>query len=125
MVLLVGLCPNVRPNLGPWHHIRKEWEWEWGEFCKKQFCPNRTEASGMWKVLGARCGAVACGCALDLFIPYTTRMATERLVSATPQATDQEWAGSSLRPDSIEEYVGQADLLEKLSIAIEAAKVRV
>ncbi len=78
----------------------------------------------MWKVIGARCGAVACGCALDLFIPYTTRMATERLVSATPQATDQEWAGSSLRPDSIEEYVGQADLLEKLSIAIEAAKVR-
>lgn len=30
----------------------------------------------------------------------------------------------SIRPDSIEEYVGQSDLLEKLSIAIEAAKVR-
>ncbi len=51
-------------------------------------------------------------------------MATERLVAAIPQPTDQEWAGSSLRPDSIDEYVGQADLLEKLSIAIEAAKVR-
>ena len=51
-------------------------------------------------------------------------MATERLIAATPQPTDQEWSGSSLRPDSIEEYVGQVDLLEKLSIAVEAAKVR-
>ena len=57
-------------------------------------------------------------------MPYTGGMATERLVAATPQATDQEWAGSSLRPDSIDEYVGQADLIEKLCIAIEAAKVR-
>jgi len=51
-------------------------------------------------------------------------MATDRLISAQPQPADQEWSGPTLRPDSIDEYVGQADLIEKLSIAIEAAKVR-
>jgi Holliday junction DNA helicase RuvB len=51
-------------------------------------------------------------------------MATERLIAATPQVTDQEWAGPTLRPDSMDEYIGQADLLEKLEIAIEAAKAR-
>ena len=51
-------------------------------------------------------------------------MATERLIAATPQTTDQEWAGPTLRPDSMDEYIGQADLLEKLEIAIEAAKAR-
>ncbi len=51
-------------------------------------------------------------------------MATERLIAATPQATDQEWSGPTLRPDSMDEYIGQADLLEKLEIAIEAAKAR-
>lgn len=40
-------------------------------------------------------------------------------------SVDASQAGQlSIRPDSIEAYVGQADLLEKLSIAIEAAKVR-
>ncbi|MBK7404057.1 MAG: Holliday junction branch migration DNA helicase RuvB [Phycisphaerales bacterium] len=51
-------------------------------------------------------------------------MATDRLISAQPQPLDQEWTGPTLRPDSIDEYVGQADLIEKLSIAIEAAKAR-
>lgn len=57
-------------------------------------------------------------------------MATERLLSANPHPADEpralepEAAGPALRPDSMDEYVGQADLLEKLEIAIEAAKAR-
>ena len=74
---------------------------------------------------------------------YTLVMAIERLINPTRLKTEHDDpAGASaraglaasagptgtghpsIRPDSINEYVGQVDLLEKLSIAIEAAKVR-
>lgn len=50
-------------------------------------------------------------------------MATERVLSSqsTPADEPQNWA---LRPTSISEYVGQSDLLERLNIAIRAAKQR-
>lgn len=50
-------------------------------------------------------------------------MATDRLLSsqAAPQEEQINWA---LRPTTIGEYVGQADLIGRLSIAIEAVKAR-
>ncbi|GJQ28443.1 MAG: Holliday junction ATP-dependent DNA helicase RuvB [Phycisphaerae bacterium] len=50
-------------------------------------------------------------------------MATERVLSSQsiPADEPQNWA---LRPTTIAEYVGQTDLLERLSIAIRAAKQR-
>ncbi|MCL4742978.1 MAG: Holliday junction branch migration DNA helicase RuvB [Phycisphaerales bacterium] len=50
-------------------------------------------------------------------------MATERLVTAQQQPED-EAASNALRPSRIDEYVGQADLLERLRITIEAVKAR-
>ena len=50
-------------------------------------------------------------------------MATERLVTAQQQPED-EVATNALRPSRIDEYVGQADLLERLRITIEAVKAR-
>ncbi|MEM1331156.1 MAG: Holliday junction branch migration DNA helicase RuvB [Planctomycetota bacterium] len=51
-------------------------------------------------------------------------MATERLV--TPQATGplEEQANHALRPETLDEYTGQAELIERLRIAIEAGKGR-
>jgi len=51
-------------------------------------------------------------------------MATERLLSPKPASPAEEHANYALRPESIEEYVGQAELIERLSIAIEASKSR-
>jgi Holliday junction DNA helicase RuvB len=51
-------------------------------------------------------------------------MARERIVSAAEQAADAEQATGALRPGRIEEYVGQRDLIERVRIAIEAAKGR-
>jgi Holliday junction DNA helicase RuvB len=51
-------------------------------------------------------------------------MARERIVSAAEQATDAEQATGALRPVRIDEYVGQRDLIERIRIAIEAAKGR-
>lgn len=54
-------------------------------------------------------------------------MAVERLVSAAaapslePHEQERNW---SLRPATMREYIGQPDLLERLSIAIQAAKQR-
>ena len=51
-------------------------------------------------------------------------MATERIISAqtsTPAEEHQNW---SLRPERIDEYVGQRELIERLGIAIEASKSR-
>lgn len=50
-------------------------------------------------------------------------MATDRLISATatPQEEQVNWA---LRPTDIQEYIGQAELIERLRIAITAAKQR-
>lgn len=57
-------------------------------------------------------------------------MAIDRLISpkplddATPQGVAEVEANWALRPTSISEYVGQAELIERLSIAIAAAKER-
>jgi len=51
-------------------------------------------------------------------------MARERIVDTetiSPEETDQNW---SLRPRSLDEYIGQPTLIERLRIAIEAAKMR-
>ena len=50
-------------------------------------------------------------------------MATDRLLSshATPQEEQANWA---LRPTALDEYVGQRELVERLSIAIQAVKER-
>jgi len=53
-------------------------------------------------------------------------MATERLVSASQQTVDvqDEQVNHSLRPTRINEYIGQADLIERLSITIAAVRAR-
>jgi Holliday junction DNA helicase RuvB len=50
-------------------------------------------------------------------------MATDRLLTSQPIAEDepQNWA---LRPTTIDQYVGQSDLVERLRIAIQAARGR-
>ncbi len=51
-------------------------------------------------------------------------MGRERVVSAVEQASDAEQATGALRPARIDEYVGQRELIERLRIALEAAKQR-
>ena len=51
-------------------------------------------------------------------------MARERVVSAAEQAADAEQSAGALRPARIDEYVGQRDLVERVRIAIEAARSR-
>ena len=51
-------------------------------------------------------------------------MATERLLSPQQSTPEEEQANYALRPHRIEEYVGQRELVERLSIAVEAAKGR-
>ena len=51
-------------------------------------------------------------------------MATERLISPAAVTPEEEQVNWSLRPTRIGEYVGQADLIERLSIAMEAGKAR-
>ncbi|MCW5766168.1 MAG: Holliday junction branch migration DNA helicase RuvB [Phycisphaeraceae bacterium] len=52
-------------------------------------------------------------------------MATERLVSPKPLAVEADDAPNwSLRPTRLDEYVGQRDLVERLSIAIQAVRRR-
>ena len=51
-------------------------------------------------------------------------MATERLVSPATAAPEEEQINWSLRPTSIADYVGQADLIERLKIAIQASRER-
>ena len=50
-------------------------------------------------------------------------MATDRLLStqATPQDETLNWA---LRPTDLSQYVGQAELIERISIAVQASKAR-
>lgn len=50
-------------------------------------------------------------------------MATERIIAptASPAEEHKNWA---LRPQSIDEYIGQSELIERLLIAIEAVKSR-
>jgi len=51
-------------------------------------------------------------------------MATERLISPTSRSPEEERLGVSLRPRSLGEFVGQRDLLERISIAVRAARQR-
>jgi Holliday junction DNA helicase RuvB len=51
-------------------------------------------------------------------------MARERLVSAAEQSADAEQSVGALRPGTIGEYVGQRELIERVRIAIEAARSR-
>ncbi len=51
-------------------------------------------------------------------------MATDRLIAPTAVAPEDEQANYALRPRSIDEYVGQSELIERLSIAIDAARAR-
>ena len=51
-------------------------------------------------------------------------MARERIVSAAEQDADAEQAAGALRPGRIDAYVGQRDLVERVRIAIEAARAR-
>ena len=53
-----------------------------------------------------------------------TRMAKERLITAQSTGPVEEAVNLSLRPHSLEEYVGQATLKEKLAITLEAVKAR-
>ena len=50
-------------------------------------------------------------------------MATERLVSPTTTPLD-EGAGFALRPEDLDTYIGQRELVERLSIAIKAVRHR-
>ena len=54
---------------------------------------------------------------------YTVHMATDRIIAPTASPVE-EHANWALRPQSIEEYVGQPELIERLLIAIEAVKAR-
>ena len=51
-------------------------------------------------------------------------MTTERLISPVSQSADDEALGFSLRPRSLDEFVGQRDLLERIVIAVSAARGR-
>ncbi|MBM4006972.1 MAG: Holliday junction branch migration DNA helicase RuvB [Planctomycetes bacterium] len=53
-------------------------------------------------------------------------MARERLVSAESRVEDEESpaSGPALRPRRLDEYVGQTDLVERVRIAVQAAKRR-
>lgn len=51
-------------------------------------------------------------------------MATERLISAAAQDSRDEQFNLSLRPQRIDEYVGQPRLIEKLRITLQAVKQR-
>jgi len=51
-------------------------------------------------------------------------MAIERVISAQARAPEEEQANWALRPTSITQYVGQTDLIDRLSIAIKAGKAR-
>ncbi len=51
-------------------------------------------------------------------------MATERLLTPTTLAPEEEQINWSLRPTQISDYIGQADLIERLKIAMQASRER-
>ncbi|MHC5024600.1 MAG: Holliday junction branch migration DNA helicase RuvB [Planctomycetota bacterium] len=51
-------------------------------------------------------------------------MARQRIISAEAQHADEHATPTSLRPRTLGEYIGQRDLVEKLSIGLEAARQR-
>ncbi|MDX2148949.1 MAG: Holliday junction branch migration DNA helicase RuvB [Planctomycetota bacterium] len=51
-------------------------------------------------------------------------MATDRILSSKARTPEEEQANVALRPAALSEYTGQRELIERLSIAMQAAKVR-
>ena len=51
-------------------------------------------------------------------------MTTERLISPASRDSEDEQLSLSLRPRSLNEFIGQRDLLERISIAVRAARQR-
>src|SRR6188768_3915537 len=51
-------------------------------------------------------------------------MATERLISPASISTEEQRINWSLRPQTIGEYIGQRDFIERLKIAMQAVKER-
>ena len=49
---------------------------------------------------------------------------TERLIAATPNSPNEEVVERALRPQMLDEYVGQAKIREQLDIFIGAARKR-
>lgn len=54
----------------------------------------------------------------------TDKLATERIIAATPASKHEEAFERALRPRLLDEYVGQEKVRGQLSIFIEAAKRR-
>ncbi len=53
-----------------------------------------------------------------------SRVATDRLISPTAAQPEEDKLNWALRPTQIDEYVGQEDLIQRLRIAVQAAKQR-
>ena len=51
-------------------------------------------------------------------------MATQRIIASTPDSPLDEQQNWSLRPTRLAEYIGQPDLVERIQIAVAAAKHR-
>jgi Holliday junction DNA helicase RuvB len=51
-------------------------------------------------------------------------MATERWIAAAAKTPEEERQAATLRPQRLGEYIGQRELVERLRIAIEAARAR-
>lgn len=62
-------------------------------------------------------------CPYSFSHPFLT-MSRERLVSAKPLSAEEEKVIQSLRPLSLDEFIGQKPVIEKLAISIAAAKKR-
>src|SRR5215210_2846961 len=61
---------------------------------------------------------------MTLSIAKTLVMPRERIVSPQPQGEEENTLNYALRPQKFEQYVGQEGLIEKLRIAVEAARTR-
>ncbi len=51
-------------------------------------------------------------------------MSTERLISSTPISEIEDQTNWALRPESLNEYIGQAELVERVLIAVQAVQAR-
>ena len=51
-------------------------------------------------------------------------MSRDRVVSTAAEAPQEESANVALRPARIAEYIGQPELIQRLSIALEAVQAR-
>lgn len=51
-------------------------------------------------------------------------MSTQRLISSTPVTEIEDQTNWALRPQTLDEYIGQADLVERILIAVQAVQAR-